>query len=228
MNLAHRLTYHAVTGGIKGLTGLLCDLDTAELDKVPGQGPLIVYLNHVNFLDVPLIYTRLLPRPVTGFAKSETWDDPLLGPLFTMWGAIPLHRGEADTAALRRGLQVLEKNQILGITPEGTRSGSGVLQYAHPGVVTIALHSDAPLLPVALWGQEAFHGNFRKMRRTKVNFRVGNQLRIDLGGQRPRSDVRQAVVDELMCNLAALLPLEYRGVYADLPREYRFVKPVSE
>jgi 1-acyl-sn-glycerol-3-phosphate acyltransferase len=227
LGLPHRLAYNAVTSGLKGLTAIVCDIDTSEIAKVPAHGPLILYLNHINFLDVPLIYCRLLPRPVTGFAKSETWDHPLLGPLFTLWGAIPLHRGEADTTALRKGLEVLEKGQILGITPEGTRSGDGVLLRAHPGIVSVAIHSGAPLLPIALWGNERFQGNLRKLRRTPVNIRVGDPLHVETGSQRPRSAARQAIADELMYHLAELLPLAYRGVYATPPEEYRYVAKID-
>ncbi|MEA2008767.1 MAG: 1-acyl-sn-glycerol-3-phosphate acyltransferase, partial [Chloroflexota bacterium] len=61
-------------------------------------------MNHINFLDAPIFYTHLCPRPLTGFVKSETWDSPYLGPLFTLWGAIPVRRGEADMNAIRRGV----------------------------------------------------------------------------------------------------------------------------
>lgn len=224
IGIPHRLTYHTVTYTIRALTGILCDINDTELSKVPARGPLILYVNHINFLDVPLLFCRLLPRPITGYAKSETWDDPFLGPLFSLWGAIPLKRGEADTAALRTGLGVLEKGGILGITPEGTRSGNGVLLRAHPGIVTLALHSGAPLLPIVLWGNEVFHGNFHKLRRTVVNIRVGNLLHLDPGSQRARSETRQAMADELMYQLAELLPPAYRGVYADIPPAYKYLR----
>ncbi|HEY68873.1 MAG TPA: 1-acyl-sn-glycerol-3-phosphate acyltransferase, partial [Thermoflexia bacterium] len=74
------LTYRAVTSTIKGLTRLLCRVDDAQLARVPDRGPLIVVANHVNFLEVPLLYTHLLPRPVTGFAKAENLSNPILGP----------------------------------------------------------------------------------------------------------------------------------------------------
>ena len=88
------LTYRFVTGTIRVLLRLLCKVDDAQLARVPAQGPLILVGNHVNFLDPPMLYTHLLPRPLTGFAKAETWDVPLLGRLAQLWGAIPLHRLE--------------------------------------------------------------------------------------------------------------------------------------
>jgi 1-acyl-sn-glycerol-3-phosphate acyltransferase len=98
------------------------------------------------------VYTHLQPRPITGFAKIETWDNPAMGRLFDLWQAIPLQRGRADIEALRRGLEALAEGKILAVAPEGTRSGHGQLQPAHAGVVMLALHSGAPLLPLAFYG----------------------------------------------------------------------------
>ena len=67
------LTKWAVLSTIRGLVGLLCRVDDAQLALVPARGPLILVANHINFLEVPLLYTYLQPRPVTGLAKAETW-----------------------------------------------------------------------------------------------------------------------------------------------------------
>ena len=85
---------------IKGLTRAICRVDDSQLVHVPERGPLIIVANHVNFLEVPLLFTHLQPRPVTGFAKAETWDNPAMALLFNLWGAIPLERGEADKLSL--------------------------------------------------------------------------------------------------------------------------------
>ena len=57
---AVRPAYRVVTSAIKGLTHLLCRVDGAHLVRVPERGPLIIVANHINFLEVPLIYTCLL------------------------------------------------------------------------------------------------------------------------------------------------------------------------
>ncbi len=130
------LAQRALTFSIKGITRLLCQVEAEALVQVPQKGPLILVCNHINFIEVPLLYTHLLPRPITGYAKSATWDSPILGPLFSMGGAIPIRRSTADVSALKAGLQALKEDKIVGITPEGTRSGHGRLQRGHPGVVT--------------------------------------------------------------------------------------------
>ena len=138
------LTSQIVFSAIKVLIRLLCRVDDAQLSQVPDQGPLIIVANHVNFLEVPLIYTHLRPRPLTGFAKVEAWDNPIIGTLFSMGGAIPIYRGEANVGAFRQALKALEAGHILGVAPEGTRSGHGRLQRGLPGIVLLALHSGAP------------------------------------------------------------------------------------
>jgi 1-acyl-sn-glycerol-3-phosphate acyltransferase len=183
---------------------------------VPPKGPLILVCNHINFLDVPLVFTHLQPRPVTGFAKAETWDSRWLGPLFDLWGAIPIQRGAADMTALRKGFEALHDGKIVAIAPEGTRSGDGRLQRGQPGVVTLALHSGAPLLPMAYYGGEALYNNLRRLRRTDFYFNVGCPFRIDTGDYKVTRQVRRQITDEIMYQLATLLPPRYRGDYANL------------
>ncbi len=210
------LTGWIVSQIVKGLTHVLCRVDAAQLARVPERGPLILVANHVNFLDVPVVFTHLQPRPIAGFSKVETWDHPFLGPLFTLYNAIPLRRGEADVAALRKGLDALQAGCILGVAPEGTRSGNGQLQRAHPGVVTLALHSGAPVLPMACYGYEIFKHNFKRLRRTDFHIVVGNPFNLNVNGTTVTRQVRRQIVDEIMYQMATLLPPAYRGYYSDL------------
>jgi 1-acyl-sn-glycerol-3-phosphate acyltransferase len=173
-------------------------------------------VNHVNFLDAPLMYSHLRPRPVTGFAKVETWDNPALGWLFNVFQAIPLRRGEADTRAFRKALEVLDRGGILGVAPEGTRSNDGRLGHGHPGVVMLALKSGVPLLPAAYHGSERFHVNIRRLRRTEFNITVGFPFYLDDRGEKITREVRNIMTREIMYQLAAILPPAYRGQYANL------------
>jgi 1-acyl-sn-glycerol-3-phosphate acyltransferase len=201
---------------VKGLTDVLCRVDSAQLSRVPASGPLIVVVNHINFLDAPVLFSRVHPRPITGFVKAETWDNPALAFLFDTWNMIPLERGEADIGAFRNGLAALQNGAILAVAPEGTRSHHGRLQRGRPGVVVLALHSGVPILPLVYHGGERFHYNVRRLRRTDFRIIVGEPFYLDAGGVKVTQSVRQQMVDEMMYQIAALLPRDYRGVYADL------------
>jgi len=201
---------------IKGLTRLLCRVDDGQLSRVPNQGPLLIVSNHINFLEVPLLYTHLQPRQVTGFAKAETWDNPAMGFLFDRWQAIPLRRGEVDINAMRLALNALREGKILAVAPEGTRSGHGHLGRGHPGVVMIALQSGAPLLPIVYYGNEHFKRNLSHLQRTDFRINVGNPFLLDSRGVKVSRQVRRQMTDEIMYQLATLLPPANRGYYSDL------------
>lgn len=203
---------------VKGFTTALCRVDAAQLSQVPTLGPLIIVTNHVNFLEAPVIYTRLAPRPVTGFAKLETWDSAFLGWLFDVWGIIPIRRGEADKTALKRGLKSLKEGYMLTIAPEGTRNKDGRLLRGQPGVVMMAMLSGAPLIPIVHYGHENYKQNLRRLRRSKFHVIVGQPFSLDSNGGKVNAKVRQAMTDEIMYQLAALLPPAYRGAYADLSK----------
>ncbi len=210
------LTSQVVNSTIRVLTSLLCRVDDAQLAQVPARGPLILVANHVNFLEVPVVRTRLQPRSVTGFVKAESWDNPALGFLFDVWEGIPLRRGEADMVAIRRGLAALEAGYILAVAPEGTRSGHGSLQRGHPGVVLLALHSGAPLLPLVYYGGESYKHDLARLRRTSFHIVVGQPFFLNADGVKVTRDVRQQMTDEIMYQIAALLPPAYRGYYSDI------------
>jgi 1-acyl-sn-glycerol-3-phosphate acyltransferase len=209
-------TVNVVNVTIKHLMRLICQIDDSQLAHVPEQGPLILVSNHVNFLEVPVVLTHLHPRPVTGFAKTETWDNPALGVLFNLWEAIPLQRGEADMAAIRRAMEALEQGKILAVAPEGTRSGDGRLQAGYPGIVLLGLRTGVPLLPLVYYGGESLKQNLRALRRTDFRIVVGNPFTLDAGGVKVTREIRQRMADEIMYQLAALLPHAYRGRYSNL------------
>lgn len=208
-----------VTYGCKLGLDIMCRIDDKELQKVPQEGPLIAFANHTAMVEAPLLYTHLQPRKkLTAIAKVETWDNWFLNWVFTLWNIIPIHRGEADTAAMRKALDALANGAMLGISPEGTRSKTGQLIRAHGGVAMLALHSGAPLQPVAHWGGEHFGSNVKKFKRTDFHIRVGPIFYLDARGERVSKEVRQQMADEMMYQLAKLLPEEYRGEYCDLDR----------
>lgn len=165
------MLYRIVAWIVRVGTGILCRIDAPDLHKIPMRGPLIVITNHTGQLEVAVFFGHLQPRPITGWAKMEAWDSAFLNWLFDLWGAIPVKRGEGDASALRRALKALEEGYIFGIAPEGTRNKTGQLRRAHPGVVTLAGHSGAAILPVAHWGGELlppeYHDAYEKVTKSE-------------------------------------------------------------
>lgn len=211
-----RPSYWLVTNAVKLGTSVMCRINAPDLQTFPRKGPFIAYSNHTGQIEVPLMYAHLQPRPITGLAKVETWDGWFLRWVFDLWGAIPIRRGEADIHAMRMSLKVLDNNGILVIAPEGTRNKTGKLLKAQPGIITLALRTGAPLLPLAHWGGENFLPNLKRLKRTDFHIRVGKPFNLDPGDERVTKEVRQKMADEIMYRLSAMLPEYYRGAYADL------------
>jgi 1-acyl-sn-glycerol-3-phosphate acyltransferase len=209
------LAYSIVTSSIKILTRILCKVDGSQLNNVPERGPLIIVSNHINFIEVPVVYTHLQPRRITGFVKAETWDNPAMGFLFDLWGGIPVQRGEADSTAIRAALEALKQEKMLAIAPEGTRSGDGKLKRGLPGIVMLAHLSDAPILPLVYYGGEKIRDNLNHLKRTDFHIRVGKVFKLVYPRGKPDRDLRAAMTDEIMYQIASLLPEEYRGYYSD-------------
>ena len=192
---------------------VLFRVDAQGLDKIPMKGPYILISNHVSALEIPPLRTLLRSRCAKTLSKAEAWDSKIMGWLLDQWESIPIKRGESDMAALRAALHVLKEGRILGIMPEGTRSGDGKLGLGNPGITVIALKSGCPIVPMAFWGVEKAKANIKRFRRTDFHFRAGDPFTLEPPSGKPTREDRQRMADEVMRHIASLLPEEYHGVY---------------
>lgn len=203
---------------IRVYTRITCRIDAPNLQNFPAHGPVIAIANHTGQIEVPLLFAHLQPRKLTGWAKIETWDNKFLNWVFGVWGLVPVRRGEADMRALKGALRALENGLIFGVAPEGTRNYNGKLKRAMPGTVIIAIHSGAPIIPIAHWGGEAYLKNLKRLKRTDFHIRVGQPFKVNVEGVKVTGEIRQQIADEMMYELAKLLPEEYRGEYCDMSK----------
>jgi 1-acyl-sn-glycerol-3-phosphate acyltransferase len=212
------LALNLINTPMKAILRTIMDIDDSEVKKIPMNGPLILATNHINSLDAPVGFTHLHPRQLSAFVKIETWKNPVLGALFDVWQGIPVHRGEVDFEAFNMAYKVLKEKKILIVAPEGTRSRDGKLNKGYPGIFLLAVKSGVPILPVVFYGNEHFSDNLKLLRRTRMVIKVGEPFVLDLDEQKPARELRQEVTDEIMYQIAALLPPQNRGVYSDPSR----------
>jgi len=177
-------------------------------DRIPRRGPYIMVANHVDWKDPPAIEITF-GVAIRFMAKIESFGMFFLGGLMRGIGCFPVRRGESDRRAVVTSLQVLRAGNPLGFFPEGTRSRDRRLHRAHPGIAFLALKSGAPILPVGVTGTPE-----AKLLRSNIRVRVGEPFGVaDLGLAPGASD--QEIADGIMRRVAALLPLQMRGYYAD-------------
>jgi len=200
---------------LRGLLAILIDYEVVGLENVPRKGPLIVAINHMNFLD-PVLATVFIPRDIVSMAKAELFSSPVVGFLFRLYGAFPVHRGEIDRTALRKAMTALKEEKALLMAPEGTRGGDWRLIKARDGVAYVSLKVSVPILPMAISGSERFWKELARLRRAKTKIVVGEPfLLVPKEGRASRGQLSE-MTTEAMYRLATLLPPEYRGVYSDL------------
>jgi 1-acyl-sn-glycerol-3-phosphate acyltransferase len=203
---------------VLAVLGPLLSLRLIGVENVPHDGPLLVASNHLSNAD-PIILEAAFPRPLFFVGKSELFRNPFFRWVLHRFGGIPVERGTPDRAAIRRAQAVLDQGIALGIYPEGVRSKTVALVKGLPGAGLIALQSNAPVLPVAIWGTEFFPVNGDiPPRRPKnlarcVTVRFGSPFHVP-----ERVDGKRVTAEEatrlIMVRIAELLPERYHGVYA--------------
>jgi 1-acyl-sn-glycerol-3-phosphate acyltransferase len=183
--------------------------------NVPATGPAIVCFNHVTIFD-PMAagWSVSFKRSLAPLAKEELARNPLTAWVVWAWHAIPVKRGEVDRAALKRAFQVIDSGEFLLISPEGHRQKEG-LRDPKEGIIMLATRTKSTIVPIGVSGTEHFLRNLKRLRRTSVDVNIGRPFRIKDGVH--RKQYAQAA-DEIMYQIAALLPPGLRGEYADLSK----------
>ena len=193
-------------------------LDVRGLDNVPKSGGAILCPNHTSVLD-SFFVPAVLPRRITYVGKAEYMDDWKTRTLFPALGMIPIDRegGDAGERALATAQRVLEKGELFGIYPEGTRSRDGRLYRGHTGPARLALRTGVPIVPIGIHGAREVmppDAKFPKLRRP-VTISFGRPIDISRYLDRPHDRlVLRQIIDEVMYEIRELSGQEYVDAYA--------------
>jgi len=218
----------AVNRILKSILDTLCIIDNSEfLQTLSQRKPMIIVMNHINFLEVPILVTHSYPVYITGLVKLETWNNPLFAFLFNTYKAIPIDREGSFRGAFQQARQALEKGFFVVIAPEGTRSRDGTLGRGKAGIIKLAFDADVPVLPIVHYGGERIWENLKCFRRTNFYFRPGRPFKIKFDG-RPGKEAQEEMLGEVMGQMARLLPEQMRGIYAPhAERECKYLEFVE-
>lgn len=187
------------------------------------DGPAIICPNHTSAIDSFLL-PSVLPRRITFVGKAEYLDSWKTRHLFPALGMIPIDRsgGDASRRALDEAAGVLERGELFGIYPEGTRSRDGKLHKGHTGPARLALRTAAPLVPVGIVGTRDIQPPDTRVPRPfrACEIRIGRPIEVGRYTDRPddRLVLRQ-LTDELMYEVRELSGQEYVDEYATRKHE---------
>ena len=190
-----------------------------NVERVPLCGPAILASNHASFLDPPLVGAPV-PRVLSFLARDTLFRFPPAGWLLRSWNAVPVDRDGGGAAGVRRILDVLQSGCAVIIFPEGTRTRDGQLQIARSGVGLIVLKSEAPVIPVRVFGTYSAYGRHSRWPAPhRLAVKYGRPLLFTELRQEARTcgkarlkEIYQEVADQIMAAITALEP------YADKER----------
>jgi len=205
--------YNMGAGLAKVCFNVFGKLNVVGQEGVLPRGPMIVVANHLSNADPPIIST-IIQRKVSFLAKGGLFSNPISAAIFRTLGVYPLGRKGGDYRALIWALNLLKRDGVLGLFPEGARSKTAQLQEGLAGVAYLALKSQAPILPVGIVGTEKIPGFWRvALPLCRINVRIGQAFTLPILEGKPNPDILRSLTDMIMYRIAELLPREYRGRY---------------
>lgn len=148
-------------------------------ENIPEEGACMICSNHVTAIDPIQLHYNIKRRMII-VGKAELFDTKSIGPVIKACDAIPVERGKADLAAVRKCLEVLKSGKMLCIFPQGTRSKDNSRIPLQTGAAMIRQRALCPIVPVYI------DAPYKLFRRTRVS--IGKPLELDKFGRKGDSE----------------------------------------
>ena len=217
MNPIYRLGWHCFRGVYRFYFGWR----VYNPERVPLQGPVILASNHASFLDPPLVGAGVR-REINYLARENLFRFPILGWILRRWQVVPVDREGGGAKGLKAILDRLLDGGAIILFPEGTRSRDGNLQPARSGIGLTVIKSEAPVVPVRVFGTfNAYNRHMRLPRPCRtVIVKYGRPMFFEALRAEAKScskqrlkEIYQQVSDEIMRAIAALEPCEDKSAF---------------
>jgi 1-acyl-sn-glycerol-3-phosphate acyltransferase len=196
----------------------LWDIELSGYDRLPAEGPAILCPNHISFLDSAFL-TFTVPRNISFVGKAEYMDSWKTKFLFPAMGMIPIDRsgGDKSASALDAAKRVLERGELFGIYPEGTRSRDGKLHKGRTGAARLAMAIGCPIFPVGIVGTDAIQPPDAKLPKVRksCSISIGRPVKPERYANRGAEHLAwRSMMDEVMYEIRELTGQEYVHHYA--------------
>jgi 1-acyl-sn-glycerol-3-phosphate acyltransferase len=184
-------------------------------ERVPLTGPVILASNHASFLDPPLVGSGL-KRSINYLARESLFEIPVVGYILRQWQVVPVDREGGGAKGLKAILDRLLDGGAIILFPEGTRTSDGKLQPARSGIGLTVIKSEAPVVPVRVFGTFQAYNRFMSFPRPRrVAVKYGR--RMDFKELRAEAktcsktrlkEIYQQVADQIMTEIVRLEPCQ--------------------
>lgn len=157
--------------------------------------PAMLVSNHKSLLDFPL-YLMLFPFRTMRFQMAEVLynKSKLFAWFLHCLGGIRVNRDTQDMAFIGNTLEILDQGGTVGIFPEGRLPVNGVPWPYKPSVAYIALHTNAPIIPIYT------DGNYGIKKRANVMIGEPIDVRKYLNGEEVNQESYNRIASILEAN----------------------------
>tara|TARA_B100000073_G_scaffold209003_1_gene173360 strand:- start:190 stop:951 length:762 start_codon:yes stop_codon:yes gene_type:complete len=183
--------------------------------NLPKDGPYVIACNHFSIIDPPF-FTYAVQKPINFIAASDQEVDWWFMWAPFIYGWIPVDREKLNPSTIKKALKVLKNKEILGIFPDGGAEND-FLGKAKNGAVYISNLAKVPIVPMAIYGAETAWEGLSKGLRPRVFVNIGKPFGPYkmIGSKKEKQKKLQEVGNDMMCRIAALLPVnrqkDYKG-----------------
>ncbi len=187
-------------------------------ERLPVDGPAILCPNHISFLDSAFLMLTV-PRNISFVGKAEYMDSWKTKFIFPAMGMIPIDRsgGSKSQAALDTAKTVLNRGELFGIFPEGTRSRDGDLYKGRTGAARLAMAIGCPIFPVGIVGTDHIQPIDAKLPKLgkECTITIGRPIRPErYRGRGPEHLAWRSMTDEVMYEIREMTGQPYHNVYS--------------
>ncbi|GAB4472431.1 MAG: lysophospholipid acyltransferase family protein [Anaerolineales bacterium] len=217
--LFNRLARKLLRPTFRGIFHLLSSIHIQGAENVPKRGAYIVAINHISLFEAPFV-VAFWPTELEAMGAVEVWSRKGQNILAKLYYGIQVHRGQYDRQVMDQALSILASGRPLLIAPEGGRTHRPGLRRAFPGIAYLVEKADVPVIPVGIVGStDDFLERALRLERPKLEMNIGEPFRLPPIQEKgeARRQARQRNADLVMLKIAALLPPDYRGIYAEFP-----------
>jgi 1-acyl-sn-glycerol-3-phosphate acyltransferase len=180
-------------------------------ERVPLQGGVIIAPNHASFLDPPMVGSAL-HRSINYLGRASLFRYPGIGWLLRQWNSVPVDRNGGGAAGLKAILERLLADGAIILFPEGTRTKDGKLQPARSGIGLIVIKSEAPVVPVRVFGTyECYNRKWKFHMPIRLAVKYGQPMKFEALRAEAKTctkqrlkEIYQQVADEIMVEIAKL------------------------
>ncbi len=159
---------------------------------IPKNGAVILAGNHTNNLDCLMIFLST-KRSVHFLGKKELFDSPL-GFIYQKLGVISVDRTIKDFSARKSTIDILNKNEVVAIFPEGTinRTENIIMPFKY-GAVSFSSKTNTIIIPFSITGNYKF-----RSKNLKLEF--DNSLEITNNLEKYNELLQNKIIDLLIKN----------------------------